>query len=468
MRSAFYRLVLYSFLAFTLTLPTYSRPLIPDEPVGGIRFFKGSWQQVLAEAKRQNKPVFVDVYTTWCPPCKRMAKEAFPNPKIGAAFNVHFINYQADAEKGEGIDIAKRYAVGSYPTALYIAPDGALIHRAVGYGGIIGMLDQVNHVLRIPQLKATLAKGDKEFVNGRRDPEFLKKYLALRQSLARPTSDVLDVYLTTLPDSSRTATETLAFVANNLQTSDSQAFDFLIRHRPPALSSDPVKRNLATTLFKAFYRTLDSDFKQAVSTNDETLLEKVIVNSERNTTSTNPFMLRTEPMKEEAATTYRLMFYKQTKNFNRYQAMAESVAQPLMNQSVTELHKSDSLASVRLKNMLPFMPDSIKNRLSSILADKPMHDRIMSRKVALSLYELADTYRQQGTSTSNWQAAIGWIERSLVLYRSPESLHTYAQLLYKLNRKQEALTNQKQAIDEAQKAGWSTDEYESEYRKMTP
>ncbi|WP_080057860.1 tetratricopeptide repeat protein [Spirosoma aerolatum] len=468
MRTTRYRLILCQFLVLTLSITSQGRPLISDEPSGGIRFFKGSWQQVLAEAKRQNKPVFVDVYTTWCPPCKRMAKEAFPNPKIGSTFNVHFINYQLDAEKGEGIDVAKLYAVASYPTALYITPDGALIHRAVGYGGINGMLDQVEHVLRIPALKATLVKGDKDFANGRRDPEFLKKYLVMRQSLGRPTSDVLDVYLTTLSDSARTAPETIAFIANNLQTTDSQAFDFLIRNRPPVLSADPVKRNLATTVLKAILRTLDNDYKQAVSTTDETLLEKIIANSERNTTSANPFMQRTESIKQEAATSYRLRFFKQTRNFTRYQSIAESEAQSLMAQSVTELHTADSLASIRLQNMMRFMPDSIKNRLASTLAGKPMNDQMMSWKVAHSLCELADTYRQQGSSTASWQIAIPWIERSLVLYRSHESLHTYAQLLHKLGRNQEALTYQKQAIVDAQKAGWPTDEYESELRKMNP
>lgn len=124
---------------------------IPTDEPPGVTFFKGSWKEALAEAKRQNKPIFLDVFTTWCPPCKRMAKEAFPNARIGAKFNVHFINYQLDAEKGEGIAIAKQYAVASYPTALYITPDGGLVHRSVGYGGVNAMMDQADLVLATHQ-----------------------------------------------------------------------------------------------------------------------------------------------------------------------------------------------------------------------------------------------------------------------------------------------------------------------------
>jgi len=128
-----------------------------DEPVG-IQFFSGSWQEVLAEAKRQNKPIYVDFYTTWCPPCRRMTMEAFPNALVGAKFNEHFINYQVDAEIGEGFALAKRYAVQSYPTALYIIPTGELVHRGVGYGGVNAMLKQADMVLSMPIVRRSRRK----------------------------------------------------------------------------------------------------------------------------------------------------------------------------------------------------------------------------------------------------------------------------------------------------------------------
>ncbi|GAB4027777.1 thioredoxin family protein [Spirosoma koreense] len=128
-----------------------------DEPTG-IRFFTGSWPEVLAEAKRQNKPIYVDFYTNWCPPCRRMAREAFPNPQIGAKFNEYFISYQVDAEAGEGVDLAKRFTVQSYPTALYIIPTGELVHRAVGYAGVGAMLQQADMILKMPKVRQSRRK----------------------------------------------------------------------------------------------------------------------------------------------------------------------------------------------------------------------------------------------------------------------------------------------------------------------
>ena len=127
----------------------------------GVTFFTGSWQDALTEAKRQNKPLFVDVYANWCPPCRRMAREAFPNSKVAEKYNSRFVNYQLDAEAGEGINVARAYAVTSYPTLLYVSPNGELMQRSVGYGGVSGLLTQADMALAIPKLRRYLAKAAK-------------------------------------------------------------------------------------------------------------------------------------------------------------------------------------------------------------------------------------------------------------------------------------------------------------------
>src|SRR5579864_9669023 len=77
---------------FLLTLSAVSIYMFCFSQSNGMHFEEGmSWQQVLAKAKKENKYIFVDCYTTWCGPCKYMSKEIFPLKETGDAVNPHYI-----------------------------------------------------------------------------------------------------------------------------------------------------------------------------------------------------------------------------------------------------------------------------------------------------------------------------------------------------------------------------------------
>ena len=57
----------------------------------GIDFFHGSYEEALKKARSENKGIFVDVYTSWCGPCKKMAREVFTQAGVGDYFNTHFV-----------------------------------------------------------------------------------------------------------------------------------------------------------------------------------------------------------------------------------------------------------------------------------------------------------------------------------------------------------------------------------------
>jgi len=100
---------------------------------GGVRFFTGTWEALLLEAKRQNKPIFVDFYATWCGPCKMLERYTFSNPEVGAFTDKHFLAYRIDAEKGEGPRLANQFRVRAYPTIVFLTPQGTELGRQVGY-----------------------------------------------------------------------------------------------------------------------------------------------------------------------------------------------------------------------------------------------------------------------------------------------------------------------------------------------
>jgi tetratricopeptide (TPR) repeat protein len=85
-------------------------------------------QKVLDEAAAAKKPVFLDVYTTWCGPCRRLATEVLPSPQVRRALGAWRVQ-RYDAERGHGIDVARRFEVDRYPTLLVVNPDGVEIAR---------------------------------------------------------------------------------------------------------------------------------------------------------------------------------------------------------------------------------------------------------------------------------------------------------------------------------------------------
>lgn len=113
----------------------------------GTVFEKGTLKELLALADEQDKYLFVDVYATWCGPCRIMAKQIFPQQKVGEFFNKTFVNAKFDAEKGEGVDVAKRYSVKAYPTFLITDSDGEEVGRIVGGADADRFIEEVQRVL---------------------------------------------------------------------------------------------------------------------------------------------------------------------------------------------------------------------------------------------------------------------------------------------------------------------------------
>jgi thioredoxin 1 len=99
----------------------------------GILFYEGSWAEALKLAKEENKLIFLDIYATWCGPCKRLKANTFPDEAVGEFYNANFINLALDGEKGEGRELARKYAIKGYPTLLFVDHTGAVVTKTAGY-----------------------------------------------------------------------------------------------------------------------------------------------------------------------------------------------------------------------------------------------------------------------------------------------------------------------------------------------
>lgn len=101
---------------------------------GGIEFSQVSLEKAQKQASKSGKLIFIDAYTDWCGPCKRMAATTFMDPEVAEFFNENFVNLKVEMEKdADGPEIAQRYRVRAYPTLLFIDGDGNLKKTVIGF-----------------------------------------------------------------------------------------------------------------------------------------------------------------------------------------------------------------------------------------------------------------------------------------------------------------------------------------------
>lgn len=114
----------------------------------GIQFENITFEEAIAKAKKENKLIFVDAYAVWCGPCKLMDRTTFRSDKVGEVFNKEFINLKIDMEKGEGIELARKYQVRAYPTLMLINGEGKVVKRMLGALSEAQLLNEVQEVIK--------------------------------------------------------------------------------------------------------------------------------------------------------------------------------------------------------------------------------------------------------------------------------------------------------------------------------
>ena len=99
----------------------------------GIHFIENDWNQALQTAKDQKKLVFLDIYATWCGPCKMLKQYTFTDSAVGNFFNKNFVNISVDGEKGVGPQLAQQYSIEGYPTLIVADATGKPVLLTAGY-----------------------------------------------------------------------------------------------------------------------------------------------------------------------------------------------------------------------------------------------------------------------------------------------------------------------------------------------
>lgn len=365
----------------------------------GVKFEHGlNWNQIKEKAAKENKFIFVDCFTTWCGPCKYMASTIFPQAKVGDFFNAKFINtkIQMDKTKDDSEEIkswyaeadrfAKDYAVKAYPTFLIFDAKGNLVHRIVGGGEADAFIAKAQKALDPnTQYETLLAKFNA-------DP----KNITIAKAMAEAAKEAYDqetqakaegVVLASLSTGQIFTKENVSLLLSAAKVVDSKAFN-LIKDNPAKFDaiSEKVKANdfLAQLLIS---NTVNSKI-QAKEAVDFMAIEKELA-QKYPTVNTEKASLEMQPR-----------YFSYTKNFP---ALRDS-----FNKYIAKY--GSTITAMDLNNM------------------------------AWSIFENCD-------DPACLKAASEWSKLSLEKEKdTPMYLDTFANLLYRLGEKDQAIKTQEKAI----------------------
>ena len=116
-----------------------------------------SMQDALAQQKEVPKKIMVDMYTTWCGPCRMLDKNTFSNKKLAAYVNANYYAVKFNAEGNTVVNfngqqlsnpnydptkarrrnsqhqLAQFFGIRSYPTIMFLGEKGEFLAPIPGY-----------------------------------------------------------------------------------------------------------------------------------------------------------------------------------------------------------------------------------------------------------------------------------------------------------------------------------------------
>ncbi len=432
----------------------------------GMRFEQTVWNEVLAKAKKENKMVFVDIFTTWCGPCKTMSARVFPDPTVGEKYNKLFVNFKIDAEKGEGIDLASRYKVEAYPTYLFVSPDGELVYRSVGAMPPDKFIAEGEKAANFFKDYKPMAVFENEYKAGKREKAFLEQYISKRTSLGLDNSELLEEYIAQVAENERNSPKTLKLIAENVSKMDSKAFDLLATNWGKMTEIYPVEAEREETKEKVM-KVCFEVYRNASQNQNVADLEKFLATLKK-------MSLADADLGKDWDQTemgFHLDYHFAGKNLPKYAEIGKKyVSQFLLSMTETELKNKDKAESDKFYTEYRAgkyqQLDSAANPEQFAMIIEYIKKGIYSQGIAKNLNQMAWNFYENLEEKADLQAAGKWAERAVQLDYQSSYIDTYAHLLFKLGEKTKAIEWQEKAIAYEKAKGGDTSTLEESLAEM--
>jgi len=405
----------------------------------GINFEKASWKELLSKAKEQNKLVFIDVYTSWCGPCKMMAANVFPLKKVGDKFNSSFVNFGIDAEKGEGVEIAKTYDVHAFPTYLFVNGDGQLMYKAVGGLPVDEFLKTADLALMNQNDLTPFAKLEGEYNAGNRNKQFLVSYLKKRASLQVPSADIIEVIFPMLTEKDFADSALVSYMLSTSPTAEyvpkGKFYDYIIQHHSQLDSAYHLKSLPTLNFGIRNYFT-----KNIIANHKEELLPVMFA-----AVSQLMSLMGDDADKDAYIKRLTMSYYSKTHNEQKTMAAAlDFVNNVLLKMDLAAMQRDDAADLKQMRE--PFISgaqDSTKVQYWKIMNIVTGKRRQM--QFAFSLGDAAQSVYHNTKNVEMLMKALAWAKQAVDVYPGFGSYAVYGALLAKTGKKQEGIAMMEKA-----------------------
>ncbi|MBI3006470.1 MAG: thioredoxin domain-containing protein, partial [Ignavibacteriales bacterium] len=166
-------------------------------------------EAALETARKENKPILLDIGAVWCHWCHVMDAESYENDSIASIINEYFVPVKVDRDERPDIDSRYQAAVsaisgqGGWPLTAFLTPNGQVF-----YGGTYFPPEDKFGRTGFPKVLTTLAETFKN------DPEKILQNVQYIEEAVRN-------YLSRLPETTELRESLIDAALNNI----SQAYD---------------------------------------------------------------------------------------------------------------------------------------------------------------------------------------------------------------------------------------------------
>lgn len=419
-----------------------------------------SLQEALEEAKAADKIVLLWIVSSNCNQCNEVALQGFANPIFARAVNNNSIVVRIPEDSKDFPMLDSLYHISNSLGYLFINADGDFLHRyAATTSYYVTNLEQLDKALkRKENPDIELKQLQKEYDNGKLEFSALYTLVAKKEELQLDHDQLTEEMLKLAPVDSANSLSFLQFLAAQTPIIDSKADQYLRK--------DNRNFNDAWYLMPLQKRSLINN-RIILRSRNKAIKEKNIGYARR----VASFAAGTNADRLYARRGYDRNMIEYYKGIHDTAAfLTGSVTfydQYLMTVSVDSVQRADSLRKMELFANAMASPEKVMQPPgSSPLMSTRVQFSPATQRYANELNDGAWTIYTYTRDPVYLNKALNWAKRAIEFYDNPGVMDTYARLLYKTGRKEEALEWQEKAVKLSRERKIPSREFEEVFTKM--